>query len=125
MIIIGNKNIPHIGIQNIETIEDISKTKPNSIVAFTYNINILNYCYANNVNSAVVVSNIKEAIFSNSLSARYIIVDNSIAKKIQKVAENYMFDSKILEIISNDDEIETIAINGIDGVIYKEEIKEI
>ena len=107
------------------SIEDISNTKPNSVVAFKYNIDIVNYCSLNNISSAVVISNIQEAIFSNSLNAKYIIVKNSIAKEIQKIAENYMFDAKIITIIKCDDEIENIALDGIDGVIYEELIKEI
>ena len=125
MIIIGNKDIPSVDIENIKTIEDISTTKPNSLVSFSYNIELLTYCLKNNISCAVVVSNIQEAIFSNSLNAKYVIVENQISKSIQNIAENYMFDSKILEVIDNDKQIENIAINGIDGVIYKEEIKDI
>ena len=39
---------------------------------------------------------------------------------MQKIAENYMFDSKILAIIKSNDELEEIALDEIDGVIYKE-----
>jgi hypothetical protein len=45
-------------------------------------------------------------------------VNDSISQKIQKIAENYMFDSKILQIIKNDNDIQNVALNGIDGCIY-------
>ena len=125
MIIIGNKDIPYLDITTIKNKEDIQKTKPNSMVSFIYDIEIIKYCYENNIKCAVVVKNIKEAIFSNSLMSTYILVENSISKEIQTIAEHYMFDSKILEIIQDDDSIENVAKNGIDGVLYKELIKEI
>ena len=40
------------------------------------------------------------------------------AKEIQKLAENYLFDSKVLLCISLDYEIEHAAKAGIDGVIF-------
>jgi len=46
-------------------------------------------------------------------------------KEIQKIAENYMFDSKIIQPIKTDDEVEEVALKGIDGVIYEIVIKEI
>ena len=120
MIIIGNEHIPYNSFKKIKAIIDINNTKPNSIVVFDYEIELLKYCNINNIQSAVLVSNVKEAIFCNSLNSSYIIVENNISKNIQNIAVNYMFDSKILEIITNDDEIEQIAKNEIDGCIYKE-----
>ena len=62
---------------------------------------------------------IKEAIYANSLNAKYIISEKELAKAIQKIADNYMFDSKILAVIETNDEIEEIAQSEIDGIIYK------
>ena len=120
MIIIGNKHIPHNAFAKINNIDDIKNTKPNSIIVFNYDIELLKYCYNNNIQNAILISNIKDAIFCNSLNWVYIIVEDNIAKKIQNIAINYMFDSKILQIISNDEQIEQVAINEIDGCIYKE-----
>ncbi len=72
----------------------------------------------NNLSNAVVVSSIKEAIYCNALNSKYIICDKKLAKAIQKIADNYMFDSKVLAIIEDSEEIEKIALNEIDGVIY-------
>lgn len=125
MIIIGNSNIPFIDIQTVQSKSDITNTKSNCTVAFKYDIELLKYCSTNGLKSLVMVQNLQEAIFANSLNALYIVTDNNLSKKIQKIAENYMFDSKIIEIINNDDEIESIAVDGIDGVIYKRLIGEI
>ena len=124
MIIVGHKDLDNFEIEIIKNIDDIKTTRPNSIVAFKYDLEILKYCKTNNIKSLVVINNIKEAIFSNNLEATFIVTLND-AQKIQKIAENYMFDSKILQPIKTDDEVEEVALKGIDGVIYETIIKDI
>ena len=119
MIIIGHKLLAYEDLFVISNIEDIKKTKANSTIIFTYNEDLLKYASKNSLLFAVRVNNIKEALICNSLEAKYIICEENIVKSIQDIAENYMFDSKILRIINDESEIEKIAILGIDGVIYK------
>ncbi|RBQ26743.1 MULTISPECIES: hypothetical protein [Arcobacteraceae] len=119
MIIIGDNLVPYEEIFFISRIEEIKNTKPNSILVFNYDEAIVKYCFQNSLNFAVIVENLKEAIYANSLNAKYIISKIKLAKKIQKVAENYMFDSKILAIIDSNDELENIAKKEIDGIIYR------
>ena len=119
MILIGDKLIPFEIFFNILSIDDIKNTKSNSFISFGYNEELLTYSYKNNLNSAVIIRSIKEAIYANALNVRYIICEKELAKNIQKIADNYMFDSKILAVIEASDEIEEIAKNEIDGIIYK------
>lgn len=119
MILIGDKLVPFEEIFNIKNIEDIKTTKANSIISFGYNEELMKYSFENDLNSAVIVNSIKESIYANALNAKYIIADKNLAKDIQKVAENYMFDSKVLAIIESNEEIEEIASFEVDGVIYK------
>ncbi len=119
MILIGDKRIPYEDISKIVSIEDIKNTKANSCISFVYNEEILTYTFKNNLSSAVIITSIKEAIYANSLNAKYIICEKQLAKDLQKIAENYMFDSKILAIISSNDEFEEIALCEVDGIIYK------
>ena len=119
MILIGDKIVPFEEIFNIKNIEDIKTTKANSIISFGYNEELMKYSFENDLNSAIIVSSIKESIYANALNAKYIIADKNLAKDIQKVAENYMFDSKVLAIIESNEEIEVIASFEVDGVIYK------
>ncbi len=123
MILIGDGNIPYEDIKKVSSIKNILSTKPNSTVLFDFDFELLKYTVQNDINSAVVVSNIKEVIYANSLNARYIIVNKILAQKVQKIADNYMFDSKILVIIKDEDEIEQNAIYEIDGVIYLHRIE--
>jgi len=120
VIIIGDKYIPYENISKIDNIKDIKSTKPNIVVWFYFDKDIMQYCMQNDINYAVVTTSIKESVYSNSLNAKYIISPNNILEPIQKIAENYMFDSKILAVIKNENEIEDIAIKQIDGVIFKQ-----
>lgn len=119
MIIIGDKLVPFEDIQYIENAENIKSTKANSTVIFNYDEKVLEYCYKNEISLAVIVTSIKEAIYCNSLNVKYIISEKELAKKIQKIADNYMYDSKNLAIIDSNEEFESIAENEIDGVIYR------
>lgn len=118
MILIGDNLIPHKSFSYVDSIMDIEHTQANSTLIFNYDENLLIFCRKNQLDNAVVVTSIKEAIYCNALNCKYIICDKKLAKNIQKIAENYMFDSKILAIIESSDEIEKIALAEIDGVIY-------
>ena len=119
MIILGHELLSYEDLFVISNTEDINKTKANSTILFKYNEDLLSYASKNSLLFAVRVNNIKEAVICNSLEAKYIICEKNIAKSIQDIAENYMFDSKILTIIKDESQIEEIAILGIDGVVYK------
>lgn len=123
MIIIGDKLVPFEEIIYIKNLENIKNTKANSTIIFDYDEKTLEYVFKNNLFSAVIVSSIKEAIYCNSLNVKYIISEKNLAKKIQKIADNYMFDSKNIVIIDSNEEFEQIAKHEIDGVIYRELIK--
>lgn len=123
MIILGHKIIKCENFAFIKNIEDIKNTPSNSVVLLNYNLEIMDYCLKNKIQFGVFISSITEAIFSNSLMAKYLIVNDDIAIKIQKIGENYMFDSKIIIPIKDDGFIEVVAKNGIDGVIYDEFLK--
>ncbi|MEA3499325.1 MAG: hypothetical protein U9R16_09730 [Campylobacterota bacterium] len=120
MIIIGDKYIPYENISKIDTIDDIKLSKPNRTIWFNFDKNIMQYCMQNDISYAVAINSIKESVYANSLDAKYILPSNNILESIQKIAENYMFDSKILAVIKDENEIEDIALKQIDGVIFKQ-----
>ena len=119
MILIGDELVPYGQISFISNIEQINSTKANSIILFNYDEVLLKYAYENELSSAVIVKSIKDAIYCNNLKVKYIISEKSLSKQIQKIADNYMFDSRNLVIIDSNDEFEEIAITEIDGIIYR------
>ena len=119
MILIGDELVPYGQISFISNIEQINSTKANSTILFNYDEVLLKYAYENELSSAVIVKSIKDAIYCNNLNVKYIISEKSLSKQIQKIADNYMFDSKNLVIIDSNDEFEEMAITEIDGIIYR------
>ena len=123
MIIIGDELVSYEDIFFISSKDEIKNTKANSTIAFGYNEELLKYSLENSLSSAVEVKTIKEAIYVNALEGKYIIAEKNLAISLQKIADNYMFDSKILALIDSNDEFEEVANNEIDGVIYKNLLK--
>lgn len=118
MIILGDKLIPYDSFFKISKKEDIFLSKANSCLLTNYDKTICSYLSLNSLKYAVHVYSIKEAIYANALDAKYLIVEQNLAKQIQDCAESYMFDSKVIATIENEDEIERFAVLGIDGVIF-------
>ncbi len=120
MILIGDEFIPYENISKITTITDIERTKSNSTLLFSYDIELIKYCHKNSLNFAVIVKDIKELIYSSQFDTKYIICTKDLSLMAQKIADNYLFDSKILVTIVHSDEIQWVAQNEIDGAIYKD-----
>ena len=123
MILIGDKLVPFEDVFLIKNIKDIENTKANSTVLFDFEEEILTYCYKNELFCAVVVNSIKEAIYCNNLNVKYIISEKELSIELQKIADNYMYDSKILAIIDANEELEQVAKLEIDGIIYRNLLK--
>ncbi len=121
MIILGDEFVSCEEFYLIHSKEDIKNTKANSVLLFSHNLSLESYCKENNLFFAVYVSSVKEALYANALSATYIISKKDLSIKIQKIADNYMFDAKNITIISSSDEFEEIANLEIDGLIYTNE----
>ena len=119
MLIFGDENISYDKIEKITSISDIDGTSPNSTLLYSFDFELLQYTKKNNLDSAIIVKDLKELIYASTFTVKYIIVENNIAKEAQDIVNNYMLDSKILVIIKSDNEIVKNALLEIDGVIYQ------
>lgn len=124
MIIIGHNLIPYKNLYKISTIKQIEKTPSNSTVLFDFNEEILTYVKDSLISFAVCVENSTQACLANALGARYIIVYKEDIKEIQKVANEYLFDAKILYKIRKEEEMEFAIDCFVDGVLFENAIKE-
>ena len=110
--------------QNVTTLEEIKTTKPNSTLIFDYcdsSIEVYNFCKINDIPYGVKINTIKGLIFISNLNAKYAFADNiENAKIFQKIANEYLLDTKIILFIDSLEDIEKIAPLGIDGVKLKE-----
>jgi len=104
----------------VENQEDIKKTPANATLKIEcFDIELMKYCQTNTLAYMVNVSDIKEAIFANMLGAKYIKASKPLAKELMPIAQNYLFDSQVLGIISKDSEIEELAKANVDGAWFK------
>jgi hypothetical protein len=125
MILFGHRFIPSESFYHVANILTIEKTPPSSTIYFAFseeNLDIINYANENFVPIALGVEDITQAIYASALGAKYILVNKELAKSVQDLATAYLFDAKILVHIDGEDEIEDLAVLGVDGVIFKEAI---
>jgi NAD(P)H-dependent flavin oxidoreductase YrpB (nitropropane dioxygenase family) len=121
MILIGHPWIKSPEFCRVFSKEDIQKSGSNQIVLLEPLVDshdLATYCQENTIAYAVVVNTLDDALCANALGASYMICDEDTALMVQPVAEQYLFDTKVLVLIHSDKEISKIARGGIDGVIF-------
>ena len=125
MLIFGHKYIDSPNFIKIDSKEELHLTTPKDIVLIELKepYTLPKYLKDNNISYAVFIDSIKDAIFANIFDANYVICEFDLAKIIQKIATEYLWDMKILALIDSDDMLEKIALNYIDGVVYKNFLK--
>jgi len=119
MLIFGHPKIPSPPIITIAEPTQIARTPANAIVHFPFDFSILAECAKSDVRCAVEVTGKKEAVYAAAMGAAYLVCrDLGLAKAIQRVAEEYLFDSKV--IVRIDERLLELAIDaGIDGAWLK------
>jgi len=121
VLLFGHKFIPSKKFYHVYDIDAVHSTPPSSLIYLHFsesNLDIITYLQENEINFALKVENIMQIIYASALNASYIVVEEELAKTAQKIAENYLFDAKILVHIEEEDAIEELALLGVDGVIY-------
>jgi len=125
MIIVGHPWIKSSRFCKVFSIEDIKKSGAEDVVLLEPLVDSHSYaahCKANSIAFAVVVNTLDDALFANALGAKYIICEEDDALMIQPIAQEYLFDTRILVLIHSEKEISKIARGGVDGVIFAEAI---
>ena len=122
--IILNEPFSYEKFVKVKTLEDIKSTPSNSTLIFDYcesSLTIFEFCKINSIPFGVNINSLKELIFISNFNAKYAFADNiENAKIFQKIANEYLLDTKIILLINSFEEIETIAMLGIDGIKLKE-----
>ena len=125
MYIFGHRFIDSISFYHIPNTDAIKNTPSNSTIYLDFdedNLETISHIVNNEIKLALGVKNITEIIYASALDASFIIVPKELAKIAQNLANNYLFDAKILTHIDDENEIEELAILGIDGVIFSNAI---
>lgn len=127
MIIIGHPWIKSNRFFKVFSIECIKKSQTDDIILLEPLVDSHTYavhCQENNIPFAVAANNLEDALFANALGAKYIICEEDHALMIQPIANEYLFDTRILVLIHSEKEISKIARGGVDGVIFADAIYE-
>lgn len=125
MLIFGHRFIESEDFYHVSDIESIKNTPPSSTVYLEFsenNLDIIKHLQSNQLSFALWALNIEQIMYASSLGASFIVVSEDLAKSAQNIANNYLFDAKILVKIKEEDEIEELAILGVDGVIFSNAI---
>ncbi len=128
MLLFGHPHIPSEKLYHVSSIEAIAHTPSNSCLLFNFDpevFELIEYANGNALAFALDVSTLKEAIIGENLDAKYLLVQDQIANDVQKAADTYVFDAKVLVHITDEEKIEAFANEGIDGVIFSEAIVKI
>ena len=116
MIVLGHPKIPSPTLRHITDASQIARVAAKDIVWFDFDLDLLRFCHENDVRCAVRIADEKEAVYANALGAVFLLCGLKLAARIQKIADHYLFDAKV--IVPIDERIVDEAIEaGVDGVL--------
>lgn len=128
MILFGHPYIPSEQMYHVESIEAIAHTPSNSIVAMEFdpnNFDIVDHLRLNKIRFALFIHSTVEAVLAENLGAAFLLVNPKEASTIQKVAEHYLFEAKVLGYCEEESDLETLIDLRLDGAIYPEALVKI
>jgi len=109
------------GREEVSTGEELSFDASGSLRYFKFDINELaNYkkLCQNGAQLAIGVSDIKELVYACNIGVKYVIANREDAAIMQKIVDSYMYDTKLLAIIYEEEDIEWAGAAEVDGVIF-------
>lgn len=127
MLIIGHPWIKSQRFFKVFAMEGIQKSQAEDMILLGPLVDshsLAVHCQENNVPYAILAHTLDDAIFANALGAKYIICEADESLNIQSVANEYLFDARILVRIESEKEISKSAKCGVDGVIFADAIYE-
>ena len=127
MLILNHPQIAPLTLCYVASEEEVEKTLPNDFLILNCDNSANTLALArllkeNNTSYAATPASVYEALTLVNLNVRFLLTENlEMAKTLQKLAETYLFDCKILlcvyDTAHRQSEIETAANFGIDGVL--------
>lgn len=128
MLLFGHPLLPSQRFYHIESLEAIDKTPANSVVVLFFspqNLDLITHLRNHKVPFGLYVASTTEAVLAENLHANYVIVHPKVAQEIQKVADHYMFDAKVLGYIDQEEQLEKLIDMRLDGAVFIEAIVKI
>lgn len=128
MILFGHPLLSSERFYHVESIEAIAKTPANSIIALFFapqNVDLIVHLRNNKIRFALYVASTTEAVLAENMNANYLIVHPKVGQEIQKVADHYLFDAKVLGYIDQEEQLEKLIELRLDGAVFIEAIVKI
>lgn len=125
MILFGHPYVPSERFYHIDSIEAVRHTPANSILVLFFapeNLDIIDHLRRNGIRFALFVETQSDAVIAENLRASYLIVNPKNGPAIQKVAEHYLFDAKVLGYINDMDDLQELIDMRLDGAIFPEAV---
>ncbi len=125
MLLFGHRFIESENFYHVQSIDSIQNTPPSSTILVDFkeeNLDVIKHITLNSIPLALQVQNITQIVYASSLGALYIVISKELAKTAQNIADNYLFDAKILVHVEDEEDIEELALLGVDGVIFSNAI---
>lgn len=125
MLLFGHPYVPSETFYHIESLEAIKRTPPNSLVTLFFipeNLDLINHLRQNKIRFALHIDSVTDAVIGENLRATYLIVNPKNGTEIQRVAEHYLFDAKVLGYVEDMDHLEKLIELRLDGAIFADAI---
>lgn len=118
MILIGiDENVDnHKKVVELEKIDDLENLDSNILGLIKFSKEDLGK-YHERTLLAVEINSVLEFVLLINTQVKYAVCSQEISKKIQNCADGYLTDIKVISLINNLDEIESVAEQEIDGVL--------
>ncbi len=123
MLLFGHPYVPSQPFYHIDAIEAIRHTPANSVVTLFFtpeNLDIIEYLRQNSIRFALHIESVTDAVIAENLGASYLIVLPKYGEAIQKVAEHYLFDAKVLGYLEEMGDLEDLIEMRLDGAIFSD-----
>lgn len=119
MFIIGSEDILNEKAYICKNENEILKYHNNNLIIIE-SVKLAKFCFKEKIPYIVWTNSIVSMIYCHNLKANYFInEDIRFTSKLQKIANEYLMDSKIALMIHTKTSINKAIENGIDGVIFK------
>jgi hypothetical protein len=125
MLLFGHPYVSSQPFYHIDSIEALRHTPANSVVTLYFtpeNLDIIEHLRQNNIRFALHIETAVDAVIGENLGANYLIVLPKYGSEIQKVAEHYLFDAKVLGYIDTTKSLNDLIEMRLDGAIFSDAI---
>jgi hypothetical protein len=122
MILLNHPDLKSQKVVFVDSSTDVLTTPTGSLLVYTFDRTMIeNYqqMITGGLPLAIEVASIVELLLVASFSPRFCIVPTFLAKEAQRLATNYLWDTKVIVAITREQEIVWASLLELDGVLFK------